>query len=283
MPGLVRFGVAPDHPEVKSVQHDFEAVAADPRVRFLGNVRLGKDLTLPELASRYNAVVLAYGAASDRSLGVPGEELSGVFSARAFVNWYNGHPDFTSFAPNLDAEDVVIVGQGNVAIDCARILSKTPAELRSTDIATHALEALSRSRVKRVTVIGRRGHVQAAFTMKELRESAWGASGEGAAVAAAAVAAAAGCYCWRRGWGVTLPGGGARACVEVREGGGTSCRHTCKVQSSVIIAMVSPLAPCPSCHPLAHLPRSHQAGGRRLRRARRGAGPRPHAGVRGRD
>ena len=169
--GLVRSGVAPDHPEVKSVQHDFELVAADPRVRFLGNVRLGKDLSLLELSQHYNAVVLAYGAASDRSLGVPGESLDGVFSARAFVNWYNGHPDFTSFKPNLDAEDVVIIGQGNVAIDCARILSKTPAELRSTDIAAHALEALSRSRVKRVHVVGRRGHAQAAFTMKELRES----------------------------------------------------------------------------------------------------------------
>jgi adrenodoxin-NADP+ reductase len=164
--------VAPDHPEVKSVQNDFEAVAADPRVRFLGNVRLGRDLSLDELRARYNAVVLAYGAASDRNLGVPGEELKGVVSARSFVAWYNGHPDFRDFAPNLDVEDVVIVGQGNVAIDCARILTKTVNELKGTDIASHALEALSRSKVKRVHVIGRRGHVQAAFTMKELREGA---------------------------------------------------------------------------------------------------------------
>ena len=169
--GLVRSGVAPDHPEVKSVHHDFEQVAADPRVRFLGNVRLGKDFSLAELSRHYNAVVLAYGAASDRSLGVPGENLTNVTSARAFVNWYNGHPDFKTFAPNLEAEDVVIVGQGNVAIDCARILAKTVDELKATDIAEHALAALSRSKVKRVHVIGRRGHVQAAFTMKELRES----------------------------------------------------------------------------------------------------------------
>ena len=170
--GLVRSGVAPDHPEVKSVQNDFEQVAADPRVRFLGNVRLGQDFSLAELSRHYNAIVLAYGAASDRSLGIPGEDLNNVCSARAFVNWYNGHPDFKSFKPNLDAEDVVIVGQGNVAIDCARILTKTVNELKATDIAEHALEALSKSRVKRVHVIGRRGHVQAAFTMKELRESA---------------------------------------------------------------------------------------------------------------
>lgn len=168
--GLVRSGVAPDHPEVKSVVNDFEQVAADPRVSFLGNVRLGKDLSLDELRSMYNGVVLAYGAASDRTLGIPGEDLKGVVPARSFVNWYNGHPDFRNFAPNLDVEDVVIIGQGNVAIDCARILTKTVAELQSTDISEHALEALSKSKVKRVHVIGRRGHVQAAFTMKELRE-----------------------------------------------------------------------------------------------------------------
>jgi adrenodoxin-NADP+ reductase len=162
--------VAPDHPEVKQVQADFEAVAADPRFGFLGNVAVGRDVTVPELFKHYNAVVLAYGAASDRKMGIPGEDLANVFSARAFVNWYNGHPDFRNFKPNLEAEDVIIIGQGNVAIDCARILSKTRAELAETDIAAHALDALSASKVKRVHVVGRRGHVQAAFTMKELRE-----------------------------------------------------------------------------------------------------------------
>lgn len=168
--GLVRSGVAPDHPEVKQVTNDFEQVATDSRFQFLGNVSVGKDITVPQLLSNYHAVVLAYGAASDRTMGIPGEELNNVFSARAFVNWYNGHPDFRNFKPNLDTEDIVIVGQGNVAIDCARILTKTQKELCETDISTYALEALSKSKVKRVHVVGRRGHVQAAFTMKELRE-----------------------------------------------------------------------------------------------------------------
>jgi adrenodoxin-NADP+ reductase len=168
--GLVRSGVAPDHPEVKAVQNDFEEVASDPRVSFLGNVRIGSDVQVSDLRQLYDAVVLAYGAASDRYLNIPGENFRNVFSARAFVNWYNGHPEFTSFKPNLDATDVVIIGHGNVAIDCARILCKTVEELKKTDIATHALEALSKSRVRRVHVVGRRGHVQASFTMKELRE-----------------------------------------------------------------------------------------------------------------
>jgi adrenodoxin-NADP+ reductase len=170
-PGLVRTGVAPDHPEVKQVTNDFEEVAKDARFGFLGNVTVGAQVQVAELLSLYDGVVLAYGAASDRAMGVPGEGLAGVHAARAFVNWYNGHPDFRDFAPNLDTEDVVIVGQGNVAIDCARILCKTRAELAETDIAAHALDALSRSRVKRVHVVGRRGHVQAAVTMKELREA----------------------------------------------------------------------------------------------------------------
>ena len=169
--GLVRSGVAPDHPEVKSVQNDFTDIANDPRVSFLGNVQVGKDISLSELRKHYNAVVLAYGSDEDRRLGLHKEEsLKHVDSARAFVNWYNGHPDFVNFEPNLETEDVVIVGQGNVAVDCARILCKTREELKSTDIAQHALDALSKSKIKRVHVIGRRGHVQAAFTTKELRE-----------------------------------------------------------------------------------------------------------------
>jgi len=169
----VRSGVAPDHPEVKQVTNDFEAVAAEHAARFsfLGNVAVGRDVSVAELRERYAAVVLAYGAASDRAMGLEGEDaMRNVFSARAFVNWYNGHPDFVRFRPNLECEDVVIVGQGNVAIDCARILAKTVDELKQTDIARHALEALARSKVRRVHVVGRRGHVQAAFTMKELRE-----------------------------------------------------------------------------------------------------------------
>jgi adrenodoxin-NADP+ reductase len=167
---LVRSGVAPDHPEVKNVTNDFEEVAKDPRFSFLGNVLVGKDISVQELRNRYSAVILAYGAVSDRTMGIEGENLKNVFSARAFVNWYNGHPDFATFTPNLNCEDVVIVGQGNVAIDCARILAKTVDELKTTDIAKHALTALAASKVKRIHVVGRRGHVQAAFTMKELRE-----------------------------------------------------------------------------------------------------------------
>ena len=171
--GLVRSGVAPDHPEVKSVQNDFTEIVEQnkDRVSFVGNLEVGKDISLGDLRKCYNAVVLAYGSDEDRRLGLQGEEsLKYVDSARAFVNWYNGHPDWVDFEPNLDAKDVVIIGQGNVAIDCARILCKTVEELQKTDIAQHALDALSSSRVERVHVIGRRGHVQAACTTKELRE-----------------------------------------------------------------------------------------------------------------
>ncbi len=156
--------------EVKQVTNDFEEVASSDRFGFLGNVCVGRDVSVAELQGCYDSVVFAYGASSDRDMGVPGEGLAGVCSARAFVNWYNGHPDFVDFRPNLDTEDVVIVGQGNVAIDCARILCKTPKELEGSDIAAHAAQALARSRVKRVHVVGRRGHIQAAMTMKELRE-----------------------------------------------------------------------------------------------------------------
>lgn len=140
--GLVRAGVAPDHPEVKSVMHDFEKVAADARFRFLGNVRVGEDVRLAELQRHYHAVVLAYGAAGDRELGVPGEHLAGVLSARAFVNWYNGHPDFRDLHVDLSGDTAVIFGQGNVAVDCARILTKSVDELATTDISQHAVDAL---------------------------------------------------------------------------------------------------------------------------------------------
>lgn len=168
--GLVRYGVAPDHQEVKSVMTDFTAVAEDERVTYIGGVTVGEDVSVAQLREVFDGVVLAYGAQGDRSLGLPGEDLRDVWSSRTFVNWYNGHPDLVDFEPDLDVEDVVIIGQGNVAIDCARVLSKTVDELAVTDMADHALEALSKSRVKRVHLVGRRGHVQAAFTMKELRE-----------------------------------------------------------------------------------------------------------------
>lgn len=173
--GLVRSGVAPDHPEVKNVTEEFERVADEygsSRFDFIGNCMVGRDVHLDTLRRLYDGVILAYGASSDRGLGAPGETRAGVLSARAFVNWYNGHPaqrDET-FGALLDTEEVVVIGQGNVAVDCARVLAKTADELRSTDIAAHALEALAQSRVRRIHVVGRRGHIQAAFTMKELRE-----------------------------------------------------------------------------------------------------------------
>lgn len=169
--GLVRYGVAPDHPEVKNVVNDFSEVAADPRVSFWGGVNIGSDVPVAALRERYDAVVLAYGAQSDRSMGVPGEQLNGVHSAREFVGWYNGQPELAGLELPLDSvEDVVVIGQGNVAIDCARVLCRAVDDLAKTDIAEHALETLRHSRVRRVFVVGRRGHVQAAFTMKELRE-----------------------------------------------------------------------------------------------------------------
>ena len=171
--GLVRSGVAPDHQDVKAVQNDFTNVAQNERVRFFGNVRVGDGdgcVGLDELRKCYGAVVLACGAEDDRTLGIAGEELRGVHGARAFVNWYNGHPDFVGLAPDLSCAAAVIVGQGNVAIDCARILCKTQEELRGSDIAAHAQEALAASNIRHVSVVGRRGHVQASFTIKELRE-----------------------------------------------------------------------------------------------------------------
>eukprot|EP00741_Cyanophora_paradoxa_P006111 tig00000944_g5926.t1 len=178
--GLVRFGVAPDHPEVKAVIGKFESVAegSGGRFRFAGNVALGRDVALEELRRHYHAVVLAYGAEGDRRLGVPGEELPGVFSAREFVGWYNGLPECSALPVRLDdVETVAIVGQGNVAVDCARVLCKPVDELRQTDISEAALEALARSRVRRVLLLGRRGPVQAAWATAELRELAQVASG----------------------------------------------------------------------------------------------------------
>ncbi|CAI5972197.1 unnamed protein product [Closterium sp. NIES-64] len=196
--GLVRTGVAPDHPETKNVINQFTRVAQNPRCQYFGNVVVGPlvstsapssstsaldpslssaspspaaAVTLHELRQMYHAVVLAYGAEGDRDLNVPGEHLRGVFSAREFVWWYNGHPDYASLPVDLTSTDTaVVVGQGNVALDVARVLLRRPCELQPTDIAEHALEALASSRVRRVHVVGRRGPVQAACTAKEVRE-----------------------------------------------------------------------------------------------------------------
>ncbi|XP_014671727.1 PREDICTED: NADPH:adrenodoxin oxidoreductase, mitochondrial-like isoform X3 [Priapulus caudatus] len=168
--GLVRFGVAPDHPEVKNVINTFAATAENERCSFVGNVSVGKDVSIHELQQAYNVVVLSYGAEADRELGIPGEGLVGVESARSFVGWYNGLPEHRHLQPNLNTEVAVVIGQGNVALDIARILLTPIRLLQETDITEYALEALTRSKIRRVHVVGRRGPLQAAFTIKELRE-----------------------------------------------------------------------------------------------------------------
>ncbi|MGL6043080.1 MAG: FAD-dependent oxidoreductase [Sandaracinobacteroides sp.] len=168
--GLIRAGVAPDHQSIKAVSRRYDTVATDPRVRFLGHVVVGHDVSVSELTALYDDVVLAVGAPEDRALGVPGSELAGVMGSAAFVGWYNGHPDFRDHAPPLDVEAAVVVGNGNVAIDCARILAKTVAELQDSDIVNHALDPLSRSAIRRVHILGRRGPHQASFTLKEVGE-----------------------------------------------------------------------------------------------------------------
>jgi ferredoxin--NADP+ reductase len=168
--GLVRSGVAPDHPKIKSVTRIYEKTAAHPRFRFFGNVELGRDVSKDELAGHYHAIVYATGSPADRPLGIPGEDLEGSHPATDFVGWYNGHPDFPDHDFDLAAERAVVIGNGNVALDVARMLTLTYEELAVTDIADHALEALDASRVKEIVVVGRRGPAQAAFTNPELRE-----------------------------------------------------------------------------------------------------------------
>ncbi|XP_046661053.1 NADPH:adrenodoxin oxidoreductase, mitochondrial [Homalodisca vitripennis] len=168
--GLVRYGVAPDHPEVKNVINTFTKTAQHPRVKFCGNVSLGEDLTLRDLKDAYHAVVLTYGAERDRELGLAGESLVNVVSARRFVGWYNGLPADRDLMPLLDTDTAVVLGQGNVAIDVARILLTHIDVLKKTDITAHALSMLAASRVQRVVLVGRRGPLQVAFTIKELRE-----------------------------------------------------------------------------------------------------------------
>ena len=168
--GLVRSGVAPDHPKIKSISAQFEKTAGDPRFRFFGNIVVGDHVQASELAERYDAVVYAIGAQSDRSLGIPGEDLDGSVAAVDFVGWYNAHPNFAGMAPDLSSGRAVVIGNGNVALDVARILVSDPDALAGTDIADHALTALQARGVQEVLVIGRRGPLQAPFTTLELRE-----------------------------------------------------------------------------------------------------------------
>ena len=168
--GLVRHGVAPDHQKIKPVAKAFAQVAADPRFRFFGYVEYGKDLLIEDLRRFYHQVLFATGAQSDKRMGIPGEDLIGSHPATSFVAWYNGHPDYCDQKFDLSQERVVIVGVGNVAIDVARILCLSPEELRATDMADYAIEALSRSHVRDVFLLGRRGPAQAAFTNPEIKE-----------------------------------------------------------------------------------------------------------------
>lgn len=167
--GLVRYGVAPDHPEVKNCQDTFEEVAQSPRFNYIGNVRVGFDVDLVKMKPHYDAMLFSYGASEDRQLGIPGEDLPGVYSARSFVGWYNGLPQFRDLRPNLHAgEQAVVIGQGNVALDVARILLSPVDALRGTDIADQAIQALSESRVRSVRVVGRRGPIQVRSVFRNL-------------------------------------------------------------------------------------------------------------------
>jgi ferredoxin/flavodoxin---NADP+ reductase len=168
--GLVRSGVAPDHPKIKSISKQFENTSEDPRFRFFGNVAIGEHVEAGELAERYHAVIYAVGAQSDRALNIPGEELTGSISAVDFVGWYNAHPNFEQMSPDLSGARAVVIGNGNVALDVARILITDPDVLALTDIADHALDSLQPRGVEEVVIVGRRGPLQTAFTTLELRE-----------------------------------------------------------------------------------------------------------------
>jgi ferredoxin--NADP+ reductase len=170
--GLIRFGVAPDHQSLKAVSKRYDKVADCAGVDFVGNVTVGQDISIAELLDLYDAVILATGAPHDRKLGIPGEDLPGVVGSAEFVGWYNGHPDFADLEPFLHGTDAAVVGNGNVALDCARILSKTRHEFEGSDIVGHALDALDKSALATVTILGRRGPHQIAMTPKELGELA---------------------------------------------------------------------------------------------------------------
>ena len=168
--GLIRFGVAPDHQSLKAVSKRYDKVAESAGVDFIGNISVGENVSIAELLEFYDAVVLATGAPHDRKLGIPGENLAGVFGSAEFVGWYNGHPQFADLDPPLSGADAVVIGNGNVALDCARILSKTRNEFEGSDIVGHALDALDQSAIRTVTILGRRGPHQIAMTPKELGE-----------------------------------------------------------------------------------------------------------------
>ena len=168
--GLIRFGVAPDHQSLKAVSKRYDKVAESAGVDFIGNVTIGRDVSIAELLDIYDGVILATGAPHDRKLGIEGEELGGVIGSAEFVGWYNGHPEFVDLEPPLDGSHAVVIGNGNVALDCARILSKTRNEFEGSDIVGHALEALDNSAIRTITILGRRGPHQIAMTPKELGE-----------------------------------------------------------------------------------------------------------------
>ena len=168
--GLIRTGVAPDHQSIKGVSRRYEKTALTDNVRFVGNVAIGRDVEISELQGLYDAVVLATGAPKDRSLGMEGEDLDNVFGSAAFVGWYNGHPQFAGLEPDLSGNTAVVIGMGNVALDVARILSKTPAEFEGSDIVGHAFDALAASNIERIVILGRRGPHQIMMTPKELGE-----------------------------------------------------------------------------------------------------------------
>ena len=170
--GLVRSGVAPDHPKIKSVSKVFEKVATAGNLSLFGNIEVGSDISLEELKDKYDAVILATGSSVGKKLGLPGEELSNSISAADFVPWYNGHPDYEDFKINLTGKTAIVIGAGNVAMDCARMLALDPRELDTTDTADRALVALHKSSIRKVYISGRRGPEHAAFTAPELRELA---------------------------------------------------------------------------------------------------------------
>lgn len=168
--GLVRGGVAPDHPKIRTVVKVYEKIADHPDFTFFGNVTIGRDLLVEELRAHYDAILFSCGAETDRRMGIPGEDLPGSYTATSFVAWYNGHPDYRDYQFDLSQEVAVVIGLGNVAMDVARILAKTVDELKVTDIAQHALDALAESKIKEIYVIGRRGAAQSAFTTPEIKE-----------------------------------------------------------------------------------------------------------------
>jgi len=170
--GLIRTGVAPDHQSIKGVSKRYEKTALTENVRFVGNIKVGDHISIPELQQLYDAIVIATGAPHDRKLGIVGEDLANIFGSAAFVGWYNGHPQFAQLDPDLTGKHAVVIGMGNVALDVARILSKTDEEFAGADIVTHALDILRTSKLQKITILGRRGPHQIMMTPKELGELA---------------------------------------------------------------------------------------------------------------